>query len=206
MWRRKADRGRVGAIAAAVVLGFNASAAIADPAYSYRSPFHPEQCEKAIVAGRRAVAADAENRRARLILAEGLLCRGLQGDSQALDAAIALLEQTVTDEPANFFAQLELADALRQRSPVSEQAERALQHARDLLAAADVGAARQELAAYIDENLAAVAQSRAVTGEWKCSADAPKPPSPAPPAGEACPEPVEGIEVRVPTNFQRRAD
>ncbi len=96
----KAEGKRLGAIAAAIVLGTSASAVIAEPVYSYRSPFHPEQCEKAIGLAARALAAEAGNRRMRLTLAEGWLCRGLQGDAAAWRYAAGLPRGTALDLPA----------------------------------------------------------------------------------------------------------
>jgi hypothetical protein len=132
-------------------------------AFSFRNPFNPQQCERAIGAGKQALAQDEPSSGARMLLAEGLLCRGLEDDPWALDAAISLFRRTVAQEPSNFFAQLELADALRKRFPLSDEAWTALQRVEGMLPNADVGAARGELAEYVDENLAAMANSRART-------------------------------------------
>jgi tetratricopeptide (TPR) repeat protein len=96
-----------------------------------------------------------------MLVAEGLLCEGLEDNPAALDAAARMLRRLVADEPLNFFAALDLADALRKRFPLSDEAQAALRRARQLLANADVGAARRDLTDYIDENLAAIAQQRA---------------------------------------------
>ncbi len=126
----------------------------------FRSPFHPEQCERAISAGKHQLARNPGCSRARLQVAEGFLCKGLEDDPDALDAAISMFRQIVADEPLNFFAELELADALRKRFPLSQEAQSELLRTRRALGAADVGAARQELAGYVDENFAATADLR----------------------------------------------
>jgi hypothetical protein len=161
-----ARRRRGSAATASLVAAFAsvfAATAMAQPAFSYRNPFHPEQCERAITyAGRRvAVATGGARSRARLILAEGLLCRGLEGDGAALDQAIERFSEIVAREPENFFAQLGLADGLRRRSPHGDATLAAQRRVRQLLAQSDVGAAREELAAYVEENLAAIEQARA---------------------------------------------
>ncbi len=144
-----------------VALLLSALPAAADPAYRYRSPFHPDQCDKAIASATDDLESDPDNRRARLILAEGHLCRGLTGAPAALDTAIDLLQQITSVEPSNFFAQLDLADAIRRRSPFAVAAAPALQRARTLLAFTEVGAARRDLERYIDDNLAAVEHTQA---------------------------------------------
>ncbi|MFI5364029.1 MAG: hypothetical protein ACHQ4J_00245 [Candidatus Binatia bacterium] len=95
-----------------------------------------------------------------MILAEGWLCKGLDDNPAALDLAIDLLRQRVAEEPSNFFARLELADAIRKRYPLSGEAQSALRQAGGTLASADVGAAREELAQYVHENSAAIEQQR----------------------------------------------
>jgi tetratricopeptide (TPR) repeat protein len=149
-------------IAAAVPLCGVTSTVAAQPAYSFRNPFNPQQCERAIRAGKQALAQQEWSAGARMLLAEGLLCRGLEDDPRALDAAAEMLRRIVAEEASNFFAQLELADALRKRFPLSDEAQAALRRARAGLDASDLGAARQALTDYIDENLAAMAQQRAV--------------------------------------------
>ena len=144
-------------VLAAALLAAIPVAANAQRAFSYHSPFHPEECEHAL----HFAPQHADSRRARLILSEGLLCRGLQDDPAALDAAIAHLRTIAAEEPANFFVQLDLADALRKRFPLSDAAETQLRSVRALLDRSDVGAARAELTTYIDENLAAVIEYRA---------------------------------------------
>jgi hypothetical protein len=145
------------AMVAALLLG---SAPVIGQAYRFQSPFHPSQCDEAIESAERSLAEDPRDSAARLILAEGFLCRGLEGDAAAVNRAISLLTQLVADNPENFFAQLELADALRKRDATSEEAERALRRAGALLARADVGAARGVLQTYIQENLTAIVETR----------------------------------------------
>jgi hypothetical protein len=96
-----------------------------------------------------------------MLLAEGLLCKGIEDDPGALDAAVEMFRRILADEPFNFFVELELADALRKRFPLSDEAQTALHRARQLLDNADVGAVRSELTDYIDGNLGAVEQQRA---------------------------------------------
>jgi len=148
-------------IAAAVPLCGVTSTVAVEPACSFRSPFSLQQCERAIRTGKQALAQDESSAGARMLLAEGLLCRGLEDDPGALDAAAEMLRRIVAEEPSNFFAQLELADALRKRFPLSDEAHAALRRARTGLDAADLGAAREDLTDYIQENLAAMAQQRA---------------------------------------------
>jgi hypothetical protein len=95
-----------------------------------------------------------------MLLAEGFLCRGLRDDPAALDAAIGLFEDVVRDQPSNFFARLELADALRKRFPASREAEAALRRALAELKNADLGAATTGLKQYMEENLAAIVDQR----------------------------------------------
>lgn len=167
-WHLKASR--TFWMAAAIIAGaalftslFLPPALAAQPAYSFQSPFSAEQCDRAIVAARQELTRDGSRSHGRLLLAEGLLCRGLEDDPTALDSAAEILRQIVRDEPANFFAQLELADALRKRFPLSDEAQTMLGRARQLLDGTDVGAARQRLAQYIDDNLAAMAEQHART-------------------------------------------
>lgn len=129
-------------------------------ALRFDSPFAPSLCDRAVAEGRRrmAVAATAA---ARELLAEGYLCRGLQGDAWALIDATRLFRAVLVERPASFFAQLQLADAVRLRFPLAPAAERYLRRARTLLGRSDVGAARPRLTAYIDENLAALGDLRA---------------------------------------------
>jgi hypothetical protein len=135
-----------------------AAPSAARPAQRFDSPFAPAQCGRAVAAGRRAVAGQAASTRARLLLAEGYLCLGLQGDAWALESAIDSLRAVLAAEPRHFFAQLELADALRLRYPRSAAAATALQRARTLLEHVDVGAARTRLRAYVDEAIAATGE------------------------------------------------
>jgi tetratricopeptide (TPR) repeat protein len=135
--------------------------ALGEPAFSYRSPFHAEQCDTALAYARQREAREPADRRARRLVAEALLCRGLDDDLAALDAAIAQLHAIGRDEPADVFIQLELADAVRKRFPLSDDAQALLRRARALLDAGDVGAARADLTDYIEDNLAAVVAYRA---------------------------------------------
>jgi hypothetical protein len=128
--------------------------------YSFRTPFHEEQCERAARFAERKRARSPTSSRGPLIAAEALLCEGLDDDPWALDAAIAALRQVAARRPGDFFAQLDFADALRKRFPCSAEALQALERARTLLARTDLGAAQAEMSAYIAENAAAVAQQR----------------------------------------------
>jgi hypothetical protein len=131
-------------------------------ALSYGSPFHPEQCELAVAAAERVLSSKPQEARAREILAEGLLCRGLEHDDPwALQAAIRGLEERLSDGPEDFFAQLYLAEALRRRFPLSDRVPAELDEAAALLAETDVGEAREELTTHVREALAAVASHRA---------------------------------------------
>jgi hypothetical protein len=126
-----------------------------DAALSYLSPFHPEQCGRAIAVSQRRLSESNNDRHARFTLAEGFLCCGLQDNPRALEAAIRMLSEVCREEPGSFFAQLEYADALRKQFPLSVEGERALRRAFDLLHEVDVGNARSELAGYIARNLKA---------------------------------------------------
>jgi hypothetical protein len=130
----------------------------ADP--EARSPFHPEQCEMAIAHGRRRVAA-SDTPSARLTVAEGFLCAGLAGDDPwALEEAIALLRDIVAASPDHLFARLELADALRARYPLSEEALGQYEDAKRLLEPPACGAACGELAEHIDASVRALGRKR----------------------------------------------
>lgn len=132
------------------------------PSYSYASPFHPSQCHAAIDAGCKALSRDPSSRRSLMIVAEGLLCAGLQEDLWALDAAIALLDRIVAEEPSNLFARLDLADALRLRYPLSDAAYDALAMVDARLDQADVGAARDGLRQYVRQNLGGLDAARSI--------------------------------------------
>ncbi len=142
--------------AVASLCSFHLPALAAEPAYSFRNPFHPEQCDRAVVFADRLLARDPASKRGRLIRAEGLLCKGLDDDPWALDEAFALLRLLAADEPHNFFVRLELADAERKRFPLSDEAESSLRQTEALLRSAEVGAARRELEAHVSENQAAM--------------------------------------------------
>ncbi len=157
-WRGARRRARA-AVAALALLPLVAGRGEARPALRFDSPFAPALCDRAIAEGRRQMAA-APSAAARQLLAEGYLCRGVQGDAWALGDATRLLRAVLVAQPGNFFAQLERADAVRLRFPLAPAAARYLRRARVLLARSDVGAARLRLAAYIDENLAALGALR----------------------------------------------
>ncbi len=147
-------------VTALTLMGLIRAANAIEPAYSFRNPFDPEQCDRAIRFAERRLEQEPTDPWARQLRAEGLLCRGLDDDPWALDEAIALLREIVADKPDNFFAQLALADALRKRFPASGEAQAALRRARELLAAVDDGPARAELAEYLTENAAAITAHR----------------------------------------------
>jgi tetratricopeptide (TPR) repeat protein len=163
---RLAARGAIASIGgglvatALVLLSVLHFALAAEAAYSFRSPFHPQQCDHAVAAGQRLLQR-APTSEARVLLAEGLLCRGLdEDDPWALEEAIEMFRRVLADEPGSFFALLDLADALRGRFPLSEEARTAMIRVRDALGNADVGDARESLAEYIDDNLATFADQR----------------------------------------------
>lgn len=135
------------AVVAVLLGGGQASATL-----TYQNPFHPAQCERAIAAAQSALSADARDARARAMLAQGLLCRGLtQDDPWALSAAVQSFEAQLRDDPGSFFTQLYVAEALRRRFPLSDAVPTAFARAVIVLSTADVGAARGELAAYVEQ-------------------------------------------------------
>ncbi len=153
--------GRVGC-AVAVTLLFASRLSAAEPvAYSFQNPLHPRQCDRAIHFSERRLANDQASIKWRMVLAEGFLCKGLEDDPWALEAAISLFREIVAEQPSNVFARLELADALRKQFPLSDEAEQAVRGAGELLEKADVGAARESLVGYVDQNAAALAAQRA---------------------------------------------
>ena len=159
--RRRAAR-RAAAAWSTLVLAF-VEPAWAQHGEDFRSPFNPAQCQRAVAFGQHLIQRDPSSARARLILAEGHLCRGLDDNPWALDEAISRLHEISVSDPTNFNVQLELAEALRKRFPLSEDTEQALLRARDLLRSADVGAARPALAQYLAQTTTAVADRRART-------------------------------------------
>ena len=166
--------------AAAVVLIstdplLHAAEPLSAASYSYATPFHPTQCRAAIGAGCKALERNPSDRRARLILAEGFLCAGLQDDAWALDAAISRLERIIADEPANFFARLDLADAVRMRYPLSDAAHDTLAMADDLLDDADIGAAGPDLRRYVRQNIRGLEAARSVASGSLTAAGEPSP-------------------------------
>jgi hypothetical protein len=130
---------------------------------TFRSPFNAAQCERAVAFAQQRLRREPASARARLILAEGHLCRGLDDDPWALEEAIGQLGEILADDPANFAAQLDLAEALRRRFPLSEETEQALLRAQYLLRTSDVGAAHPTLLQHLVETTAAVADRRART-------------------------------------------
>ncbi len=128
---------------------------------TYSNPFHPDQCEIALATGERALARNPEDARARQLVAEALLCRGLERDDPwALDAAREEFLAQLSAHPGDFFAHLYAAEALRRRFPLADEAAGAFERARAALANADVGAARTELDAHLRESLAALKAHR----------------------------------------------
>jgi hypothetical protein len=142
-------------------------------AYSYATPFHPTQSHAAIEAGCKALNRDPSSQRARMILAEGFLCVGLQDDMWALDAAISLLGRIVAEEPSNLFARLDLADALRRRYPLSDAAHDALVMVDGRLDDADVGAARDQLRQYVRQNIGGIEAAWSVVTDWPTASGEP---------------------------------
>jgi hypothetical protein len=154
-------RGARVAAAGALVLSRLATAAWGDPAYSFRNPFHPEQCERAARFAESRLERRPEDQRARHVLAEALLCCGLRDDVWSLDATITLLEGIAAERPDDFFVQLQLFDALRKRFPLANETEEALLRVRRLLAHSALGSARPALAQYAAENAEALAHHKA---------------------------------------------
>lgn len=128
--------------------------------YRYRGYFRIEQCGAAINLGHRLVRHDASSFRGSIILAEGLLCRGVHGDDWALEDSITLLREIVTENPRDFFSTLALADALRERYPYSIDAEEVFERSRELVEDADLGAARGSFVEYIDTKRRDIERSR----------------------------------------------
>jgi len=127
-----------------------------NPCYSatgYPNPFTPEQCGIARAHAEQVLRSNPNDERAGSTRAEALLCEGLQDDPGALDQAIDAFEQVLMDEPQNFFARLYLAEALRKRFFLSDDAAEAFTVARDALSQADVGAANAALDAYLARTL-----------------------------------------------------
>lgn len=136
-------------------MSFSATCALAS--LSYANPFHPEQCDLAVAAAERALSDNQADARARQILAEGLLCRGLtQDDPWALEAAMRGFEERLSADASDFFAQLYLAEALRRRFPLSDDVPVAFERAIAVVAHADVGSAREELSIHLRGALGAV--------------------------------------------------
>jgi hypothetical protein len=121
------------------------------------NPFTDEQCTLAWNYASHRLRNDPTDARAHLTQAEALLCAGLRDNIEALDRAIAGFEEAVRREPANFYPRLYLAEALRKRFFLSDEAVQAFLAARDVLGNADVGAARSDYDAYI---VAAVGEIR----------------------------------------------
>ncbi len=116
----------------------------------------------AIAAGERALARDARDARAAALLNEGLLCRGLRDDDPwALAAAGRGFEKELSSGKSGFYHQLYLIEALRTRFPLSDALLSDLTRAEEALSAADVGAARPQLAIHLAEQRRAVEEHRA---------------------------------------------
>lgn len=145
-----------GSIVVVSTLTTHASTEMSTPVFSFNNPFHPQQCGKAIQFARLRLRQAPTAIDAQMLLAEGLLCSGLADDPTALDGAIRILKRIVRRAPTNFFAQLGLADALRKRFPLSDDALLSLARAQELSRQSDLGEGRQELMNYIRENRAAI--------------------------------------------------
>jgi hypothetical protein len=154
------------AIVAAGLWSLPAWAAAVQAAYSFRSPFDPQQCDLATRAGEAAIQRNPASTKAHLLLAEACLCSGLDGNPFALQRAVGQLRRILARHPLNFFAQLDYADALRRQFPASMEAYSALVRARRTLNVTDVGAARSDLRQYIAENLDAIRDQRARNAEF----------------------------------------
>jgi len=137
---------------------------------SYHNPFHPQQCGLAVRYAEKRLVVEPQAARARLVLAEGLLCRGLAGDVCSLDDAIVLLTEIAVKQPADFWARLDLAEAVRARFPASEESLSALKAAADALEQSDLGEASGTLARHIENSRAVVVAYRA----WVLDRVAPK--------------------------------
>ncbi len=151
--RRRRRSHRLRAATAAFWLITTSSAAADD--YWYERPFHPLLCDGAVAA-----AQNLEHGRADgcdlSLLADGLYCRGLQGDLEALDASIILLERVAHRDSLDVFTQLELAGALHRRGLASSRVSASLERALTQLRTVDVGRAHAELLARTSRNLALV--------------------------------------------------
>ncbi len=101
-------------------------------AISFRNPFDPAQCDRAIAYAVRRIGSD-EDGRAKKVFADALLCRGLSGDDWALRDSIALLAPMVATSPTDVHVWVSLAEALRRQAPASEEAILATERARQVL-------------------------------------------------------------------------
>jgi hypothetical protein len=107
-----------------------------------------------VEAARRVLADRHGDARARQILAEGLLCRGLERDDPwALAGAIRGFEERLAVDPGDFFAALYLAEALERRFPLADVTVRAFERAAAVLIDAEVGAARPALGKHLRSSL-----------------------------------------------------
>ena len=147
--------------AGALLLSMLATPSWGDPAYSFRNPFHPEQCERALRFAEGELALRPGDQRAQHVLAEALLCCALRDDVWSLDATFTLLKGIAAERPDDFFVQLQLFDALRKRFPLANETQEALLRVRRLLADSGLGSARPALAHYVAENGAALARHKA---------------------------------------------
>jgi hypothetical protein len=129
-------------------------ASYAAASLSYSNPFHPDQCDLAVKSAQRTLSGDRGDASARLILAEGLLCRGLtRDDPWALEDAIQGLEERLAIQPHDFFATLYHAEALKRRFPLADRTVRAFERAGEVLVDADVGDARPALEEHVGASL-----------------------------------------------------
>lgn len=95
------------------------------------------------------------------MLAEGLLCRGLDTDDPwALQAALTALQARAAADAGDFFAHLYFAEAVQRRFPLSDAAVAAFERAAAVLATADVGAARAELGRHLRQAVDSLAARR----------------------------------------------
>lgn len=128
---------------------------------TYSNPFHPDQCETAVAVAERVLAHTPQDARAREILAEGLLCRGLvQDDPWALAAAIDAFRAQVSAHPDDFFPRLYVAAAMQRRFPLAEETLAAHRSVQTALTTADVGAGRERLRTHLEEAIRALEAQR----------------------------------------------
>lgn len=149
-WRRfrRVDGGKLFGVLSLVCF---VAITTAEASLTYSNPFHPEQCELAVSSAERDLAR-REDARAREILAEGLLCRGLEADDPwALAVALDAFRARAAARPDDFFAKLYVAVALQRLFPLAPETMVAVDEADDALVAADIGAARPGLESHVAE-------------------------------------------------------